>query len=145
MMGVKEWRFAPRAARRPSTTWRSTAPSCATSPRTGLLAASAARAEQRVSPMPRSPVEDQYAPLGDYLAQQAAAGQRQVVLPFAQLEVAILGHPLPPPARGRRDWWRNAGKSPHAWYGWLRVGWLVGAVSLAIETVTFTRGDNAAR
>ena len=28
--------------------------------------------------------------------------------------------------------------------GWRRAGWLVGAVSLATETVTFTRGDDAA-
>ncbi len=90
--------------------------------------------------MPRSRLEELYAPLGDYLIAQAAAGQRQVELPFAQLEVAILGRPLPPPARGRRDWWRNTGQSPHAWYGWLRAGWFVGAVSLATETVTFPRG-----
>ncbi len=95
--------------------------------------------------MPRSRLEELYAPLGDYLLEQAAAGQRQVELPFAQLEVAILGRPLPPPARGHRDWWRNSGKSPHAWHGWLRAGWFVGAVSLATETVTFTRGDDAGR
>ncbi len=83
---------------------------------------------------------ERYGRLGDYLAGQAAAGQRQVVLPFAQLEVAILGRPLPPPARGHRDWWRNTGHSPHAWYGWLRAGWFVGTVSLATETVTCTPG-----
>ena len=91
--------------------------------------------------MPRSPVEDQYAPLRDYLVRQAAAGQRQVVLPFAQLEVAILGRPLPRTARTRSGWWRNDGTTYHAWHGWRRAGWFVGAVSLATETVTFTRGD----
>ena len=91
--------------------------------------------------MRRSPLEDQYASLGDYLIEQAAAGQRQVVLPFAQLEVAILGHPLPPAARRTLAWWQNRGREPHAWHGWLRAGWFVGAVSLATETVTFTRGD----
>ncbi len=94
--------------------------------------------------MPRSRLEEHYAPLGDYLTQQAAAGQRQVVLPFAQLEVAILGRPLPPTARRSRDWWRNTGQTPYAWYGWLRAGWFVARVSLATETVTFTRGDAAA-
>ena len=94
--------------------------------------------------MPRSPVEDQYAPLRDYLVRQAAAGQRQVVLPFAQIEVAILECALPPRARQWRQWWGNDGTEHHAWYGWLRAGWFVGAVSLATETVTFTRGDAAA-
>ena len=91
--------------------------------------------------MQRSPVADQYAPLGDYLAEQAATGQHRVVLPFVQLEVAILGHPLPLSARSSLAWWQNRGRELHAWYGWLRAGWLVGAVSLATETVTFTRGD----
>ncbi len=93
--------------------------------------------------MQRSAVADRYAPLGDYLARQAAAGLLRVELPFAQLEVAILGHPLPPAARRTLGWWQNRGREPHAWYGWLRAGWLVGAVSLATETVTFTRGDDA--
>ena len=48
----------------------------------------------------RWPTADQYAPLGDDLTRQAATGRRQVVLPFAQLEVAILGRVLPPRARG---------------------------------------------
>ena len=90
--------------------------------------------------MPRAAMADWYAPLGAYLVQQAAAGQHRVVLPFAQLE-AILGHALPPSARGHRTWWQNNGRQAHAWYGWLRAGWFVGAVSLATETVTFTRGD----
>jgi hypothetical protein len=94
--------------------------------------------------MRRSSVATWFGPLGDYLAQQAAAGQRRVELPFAQLEVAILGRALPARARTRRDWWQNDGREPHAWYGWLRAGWLVGAVSLATETVTFTRGNDAA-
>ena len=93
--------------------------------------------------MRRSPMEDHYAPLGDYLARQAAAGLRRVVLPFAEIEGVILGHPLPPWTRRSRDWWRNDGRQQHAWYGWLRAGWFVGAVSLATETVTFTRGDDA--
>ena len=60
--------------------------------------------------MSRSPLENQYAPLGDYLIEQAAAGQRQVVLPFAQIEVAILGHPLPRSARSWLSWWQGTGR-----------------------------------
>ena len=91
--------------------------------------------------MRRSHMDEQYAPLGDYLMRQAAAGQGQVVLPFAQIEVAILGHPLPPAARTGLPWWRNKGTEFHAWYGWLRAGWFVARVSLATETVTFARRD----
>ncbi len=93
--------------------------------------------------MPQSSPEARFSPLGDYLAHQAAAGQYRVVLSFAQVE-ALLGRPLPPVvrrARTPRGWWRNDGREAHAWYGWLRAGWFVGAVSLATETVTFTRGD----
>jgi len=87
--------------------------------------------------------EAYYGPLGDYLAGQAAAGEHQAVLLFSEIEVAILGRPLPSSARRVRSWWSNNGTQPHAWYGWLRAGWLVGAISLATETVTFTRGDDA--
>ncbi len=65
--------------------------------------------------MPRSAIADRYASRGDYLADQAAAGQHRVVLPFSQIEVAILGHPLPPAARGTLGWWQNRGREPHAW------------------------------
>ena len=86
--------------------------------------------------------EAYYGPLGDYLTQQAATGQRQVVLPFAQFEAAILGHALPPSARRTLAWWQSRGREPHAWYGWLRAGWFVADVSVATETVTFARGDD---
>ncbi len=92
--------------------------------------------------MTRSPAEAGYGPLGNYLARQADAGQHQVVLPFVRIEVAILGHPLPRTARARGNWWGNDGTEYHAWYGWLRAGWRVVAVSLAEETVTFARPDD---
>ena len=91
--------------------------------------------------MRRTGIAAWYTPLGDYLARQAAAGQRQVVLRFGEIEGAILGRPLPRLARHRPSWWGNKGAEFHAWHGWLRAGWFVGAVSLATETVTFTRGD----
>ncbi len=57
-----------------------------------------------------------YTRLGDDLARQADAGQQRVALPFAQLEVALLGHPLPRTARAKRYWWRNDGAVLQAWY-----------------------------
>ncbi len=84
-----------------------------------------------------------YGPLGDYLAGQATAGEHQAVLLFSEIEVEILGRPLQSAARRVRSWWRNDGTQPHAWYGWLRAGWFVGAVSLATETVTFARRTDA--
>ena len=91
--------------------------------------------------MQRTSTASSYRPLGDYLTRLAGAGQSRVVLSFAQLEGEILERRLPPTARHRRDWWRNAGTQGHAWYGWLRAGWFVADVSVATETVTFTRGD----
>jgi len=90
-------------------------------------------------------MEHRYVPLGDYLAQQTAIGQSRVVLPFAQIEVAILGHSLPIVARTERGWWQNATRYDYAWYGWLRASWFVARVSLATETVTFARGDDDQR
>ncbi len=98
-----------------------------------------------VSRRRHSSIAGQYGPLGEYLVQQAAAGQHQVVLPFAQIEMAILGHPLPHSARRWPSWWQGTGRQPYAWYGWLRAGWFVARVSLATETVTFTRGDDDER
>ena len=62
------------------------------------------------------------------------------MLPFAQIEVGPLGHPLPHQARQRRQRWCNDGTEPHAWYGWLRVGWFVGPISLATEMVSPSPG-----
>jgi hypothetical protein len=50
----------------------------------------------------RHPIERVYGPLGDYLAARAAAGEAVVTLPFAAIEGAILGRPLPASARAAR-------------------------------------------
>ncbi len=67
-----------------------------------------------------------YSRLGGYLAGRARAGVDEVTLTFAQVE-ALVGHPLPPPARTRAAWWRTV-TEPHdaesdPWSGWLSVGW----------------------
>ena len=77
--------------------------------------------------MRRSAIAGWYSPIGDYLAAQATAGQRRVELPFAQIEVTIIGSPLPSAARRSPNWWHDLGKSPQTWYGWLRAGGFVTA------------------
>jgi len=87
------------------------------------------------------PIERIYAPLAEHLAARAAAGEWRVTLLFAAIE-ALTGRPLPATARqprGHRRWWRGQANTPHAWYGWHRVGWRAEAVDLATETVTFAR------
>ena len=91
------------------------------------------------------PIERTYAPLADHLAARGAAGERRVTLTFARVE-ALIGRPLPASARAARHyraWWGGQTNAPHAWYGWLRVGWQVEAVELAAETVTFARPEGA--
>lgn len=85
-------------------------------------------------------------PLGEYLTARALAGEDRVALSFALIE-RILGRPLPVSARdrrGNRGWWRGGGAPPpHAWYGWVCVGWRVEAVDLAAAMVTFIRAGGA--
>ena len=79
--------------------------------------------------------------LADHLAASGVTGERRVTLTFAAIE-ALLGRPLPATAREsrrHRQWWHGNVNSPHAWYGWQRVGWRVEAVDLAAEAVTFDR------
>lgn len=88
-----------------------------------------------------------YARLGAYLATRQQAGAARVTLPFATVEAAILGRPLPATARAPqryRGWWRGSGMQVHAWEGWLGVGWHVAAVDLAAGTVTFARAGATA-
>ena len=87
------------------------------------------------------PIARVYAPLADHPAASRAAGEWRVTLTFAAIE-ALLGRPLPATARvarRHRQWWHDGAFRPHAWYGWLRVGWQVEAIELAAETVTFAR------
>ena len=91
------------------------------------------------------PIERVYAPLADHLAARGAAGEWRVTLTFAAIE-ALLGRPLPATAREsrrHRQWWQGNVNSPHAWYGWQRVGWRVETVDRAAETVTFARPPGA--
>lgn len=93
------------------------------------------------------PLERRYGGLSAYLTACAARGETRVTLPFAVIETMLLGRPLPATARhprAYRAWWRAHNAAyVHGWYGWQRVGWMVAAVDLAAETVTFARTSAA--
>ena len=83
-----------------------------------------------------------YGPLGEYLTARAAVGEHRVTLTFAAIE-GILGRSLPASARAPRAyraWWVGGRAAyPHTWHGWQRHGWVLAAIDLAAETVTFAR------
>src|SRR5688572_6818114 len=55
----------------------------------------------------------------------------------------IVGAPLPPSARSYREWWGNAKRPPSD--AWVNAGWLVRAVDLDAQRVTFARGEHQPR
>jgi DNA-binding XRE family transcriptional regulator len=66
-----------------------------------------------------------------------AAGTGNVSLTFGEIE-ALLGRPLPPSARSRRDWWGNRNKANQA-SAWMEAGYHVVELDLPGERVTFAR------
>jgi hypothetical protein len=91
--------------------------------------------------MPQGARHHAYAPLSEYLSQQAA---QQVVLTFPAIE-AILGMQLPQ-AAWTRHFWSNRRAPAQKPQAWCRVGWQVTAVDLAatLPTVTFVWAPLAA-
>ena len=61
------------------------------------------------------------------------------MLTFREVE-ALLGRPLPPSARARRDWWTNHHGHAQAHYGWRAAGWRIVSVDLERQLVTFRKG-----
>jgi hypothetical protein len=56
---------------------------------------------------------------------------------FRRLE-DIIGAPLPPSARHDRTWWGNTTNRTRVQaHAWLTAGWMVAAVNLRAELVTF--------
>lgn len=69
------------------------------------------------------------------------AGEDEVTLTFGEIE-EIIGEPLPPSARGRRQWWSNQ-QAPGGHIqaeSWMRAGFRA-FPSLAAERVTFRRAQ----
>ncbi len=77
-----------------------------------------------------------YYPLLDYLQH---CGEEQTTLSFAMLEI-LLGMPLPPSARHRKNWWSNR-DSPSALQAvaWIAAGYQVVDVDLVQEQITFSK------
>jgi hypothetical protein len=80
-------------------------------------------------------VPPEYRPLCTYLERRYAS---VVVLTLEQIE-ALLGSPLPAPARTERDWWTGGGvhRQPHA-AAWTGAG-RTATPNLSARTVTFER------
>jgi DNA-binding transcriptional regulator YiaG len=76
-----------------------------------------------------------YQPLLDALRQSE---QAHVTLTFAAIE-ALLGEALPPSARSKRGWWSNRSKGALQATAWMSAGYLMAAIDLDNEQVTFTK------
>lgn len=76
-----------------------------------------------------------YQPLLDVLRQSDRA---YVTLTFAEIE-ALLGEALPPSARSKRGWWSNRSKGALQATAWMTAGYLVEAIDIDGEQVTFTK------
>ena len=76
-----------------------------------------------------------YQPLLDALRR---SDQIHVTLTFAEMEV-LLGEQLPPSARSKRGWWSNRSKGALQATAWMTAGYLVEAIDLVGEKVTFTK------
>jgi DNA-binding transcriptional regulator YiaG len=76
-----------------------------------------------------------YQPLLDALRQSE---QAHVTLTFAAIE-ALLCEALPPSARSKRGWWSNRSKGALQATAWMSAGYLMAAIDLDNEQVTFTK------
>jgi DNA-binding transcriptional regulator YiaG len=66
-----------------------------------------------------------------------SAGSEKVSFTFGEIE-ALLGRPLPPSARSRRDWWGNRKKATQA-AAWMEAGYHVLELDLPGEQVAFQK------
>jgi DNA-binding transcriptional regulator YiaG len=79
--------------------------------------------------------DSKYQPLLDYLRQ---SDRQEVTLTFAEIE-QIMGEPLPASARSRKAWWSNRKQGGLQARSWLEADFLVEAVNLVAEQVTFRK------
>ncbi len=76
-----------------------------------------------------------YQPLLEYLRR---SNQPEVMLSFAEVEV-LLGDRLPDSARSQRGWWSNRSQGALQATAWMDAGYLVSAVDLTRQQVTFRK------
>lgn len=76
-----------------------------------------------------------YQPLHQFLLQ---CDRAEVTLTFAEIET-LLGDRLPDSARRQRAWWSNRSKGALQAAAWRGADYLVSALDLATETVTFRK------
>lgn len=76
-----------------------------------------------------------YQPLQDYLRQRS---QPEVTLTFAEIE-ALMGESLPSSARDKKAWWSNRSSGGLQAKAWMEADYLVEAVDLTTEQVTFRK------
>jgi DNA-binding transcriptional regulator YiaG len=76
-----------------------------------------------------------YQPLQDYLRQSS---QPQVTLSFTQIET-LMGEVLPVSARRQKAWWSNRSRGGLQAKAWMEADYLVEAVDLVNQQVTFRR------
>lgn len=75
-----------------------------------------------------------YQPLLEYLR---SSNQPEVILTFAEIET-LMGEPLPDSARSKKIWWSNRKTGLQA-KAWMDADYLVDAIDLATEQVTFRK------
>jgi DNA-binding transcriptional regulator YiaG len=76
-----------------------------------------------------------YQPLLDYLLR---SDRPEVTLTFAEIE-AIMAEKLPESARTLRGWWSNRSKGALQATSWMNAGFLVAALDMEAEKVTFRK------
>jgi len=72
------------------------------------------------------------------LAYLSRSDRLQVTLTFAEIE-ALMGEALPPSARSKRGWWSNRSKGALQASAWMNAGYMVSALDLTQEAVTFQK------
>ncbi|MBL8079057.1 MAG: hypothetical protein JNM55_13920 [Anaerolineales bacterium] len=79
-----------------------------------------------------------YTPL-EYYLRDLPASQREVIMPFEQIE-RILNDKLPPSAYKYQAWWANQKEGSHVEANaWLDAGWKVDTVKFSEKWVRFVR------
>lgn len=78
-----------------------------------------------------------YAPLLEYLDQQAKEGHDTLDVSFDEVE-DMIDTPLPASARKHRAFWANTEQRAHA-KGWMQLGWKVVGVDLDEGKLSFAR------